>query len=287
MKKTFLGLFVALSMSLSAWSRNVEFAYEVGADVVSSYLWRGQYNGGLSFQPEALVGFDSEHVSFRIGAWATVGASDWGFRKTLPKIGDSDPNTYFVPEVDVMGSLTVYGITIGFTHYYYCDGTNFFNFGKINDIEGSSQTEIQLGYNFDDLLEVPVYINWYTMVSGDDGYPIDPKDADSEYKRAYSSYIEVGYDQELPLGFCLGVQVGITPWKSLYTNYEGKFAVNNISLRLDKVWELGDVCELSLFAQGMINTYDINKENVFIKGSGDDKLYLQRLNGCIGLGVWF
>lgn len=287
MKKTFLSLFLALGMSLGAWASNTEFAYEVGAEVVSSYLWRGQYNGGLSIQPEALVGFDSKHVSFRIGAWATIGASDWGFRKKGTATDDYNPNTYFVPEVDVMGSLTLFGLTVGFTHYYYCDGTNFFNFGKINDIGGTSQTEVQIGYSLEDLMEVPLYINWYTMVSGDDGYLIDPEDEDAGYKRAYSSYIELGYDQELPLGFNLGIQVGMTPWKSLYTNYEGKFAVNNVSLRLEKVFQIGDFCELSLYGMGSVNTYKIDKDNVFIKGSGDDKLCQQRLNGCIGVGIWF
>ena len=41
---------VAVVMSAKA---EVEFAYDAGAEVVSSYIWRGQYNGGLSLQPEA------------------------------------------------------------------------------------------------------------------------------------------------------------------------------------------------------------------------------------------
>ena len=38
---------------------------------------------------------------------------------------------------------------------------------------------------------------------------------------------------------------------------------------------------------GSINTDKINKTNIFVWEAGDDKLYLQKLNGCIGLGVWF
>jgi len=37
----------------------------------------------------------------------------------------------------------------------------------------------------------------------------------------------------------------------------------------------------------MIDTYDINKDNVYIAASGDDKVCMQKLNGVIGLGVWF
>jgi len=57
-------------------------------------------------------------------------------------------------------------------------------------------------------------------------------------------------------------------------------------LRLEKSFDL-DVCSLSLFAQGSLNPDGVNKENAYIKGSGDEKLYNQKLNGVIGVGVWF
>ena len=44
----------------------VALGYDLGAEVVSAYLWRGQYNGGLSFQPMATIGFYTENTSFRI-----------------------------------------------------------------------------------------------------------------------------------------------------------------------------------------------------------------------------
>ena len=65
-----------------------------------------------------------------------------------------------------------------------------------------------------------------------------------------------------------------------------KFAVTNISLKINEEWELNHVT-LDLFAQATLNPDGINKENVFIKGSGDEKLYNQKLNGVIGLGIWF
>ena len=54
MKKisTLLVALMATFVSVNA----VDFAYEAGAEVVSAYIWRGQYNGGLSFQPTASVG---------------------------------------------------------------------------------------------------------------------------------------------------------------------------------------------------------------------------------------
>lgn len=294
MKKYLVCLIAVLAMGTSAMKAGgVEFAYEAGAELVSSYLWRGQYNGGLSFQPTATVGFESDHVQFQIGAWANIGASDWGFKKGLPEITIGDftynPNTQFKPEIDVIANLRIHGLNLGFTHYYYCDGTNFFNFGNIKDIEGSSQTEITVGVDLDDITPENhhIYANWYTMVSGDDAnYDID--DSDNEIiKRAYSSYIEVGYDYtfEKP-GLTLGAQLGIVPWASNDVYGTEGAALKCINLKLNKAWDL-DICEIDLFAQAMIDTYKVNKDNVFIKGSGDDKLYNQKLNGCIGLGIWF
>ena len=42
----------------------------VGADVVSSYLWRGQECGGFSVQPSATVTFNQPGIS--VGAWASA-----------------------------------------------------------------------------------------------------------------------------------------------------------------------------------------------------------------------
>ena len=276
---------VALVATVSmAKAQIIDFAYEAGAEVVSAYLWRGQYDGGLSFQPTASVGFNllEESIQFRVGAWGNLGASDWKFRFGLPEDAEGyNPNTYFVPEVDIFATLNVFGLTAGFTHYYYFGGTPFFS--RLND-DGGSQTEVQLGYNFGTLTPIGLYFNWYTMVAGNDAW----YDSEDIAHRAWSSYIELGYDLELPLDFTIGVQVGMTPWRSLYTDYEGGFAVNNISLRLGKTWEVGDVCEIELFGQGALNTYGLNKDNVFISEAGDYKLgNAQKLNGCLGLGVWF
>jgi hypothetical protein len=122
------------------------------------------------------------------------------------------------------------------------------------------------------------------MVAGDDLVE-DTKKNDGTYKRAFSTYIEAKYDQPLPFEMTLSLALGVSPWASdVYGNE--KFAVTNISARLEKEWEF-DACSLNLFAMGSINTDKINKTNIFVWEAGDDKLYLQKLNGCIGLGVWF
>ena len=58
MKKIFT-LFAAVLMAATVMaeesSPKARFTYEAGAEVVSSYIWRGLYNGGLSLQPSVSV----------------------------------------------------------------------------------------------------------------------------------------------------------------------------------------------------------------------------------------
>ena len=292
----------------STGSSDIEFAYDAGAEVVSAYLWRGQYLGGLSFQPDAEVGFNAlgGDVTFRAGLWANIGASDWKFQKDLAELPGYNPNTYFVPELDVMLTATAYGASVGFTHYYYCDGTNFFAWKNATDNamdDNSSSTEFWFGYNFDHFFGVGAYINWYTTIAGRDLLPETDlkKLANGQtHRNAFSTYIELGYDYDLSQtgiqwmdGITVGAQMGISPWESEEMYYNTRFAVVNLALSLHKEWEL-DICTLDLFAVGSLNPYQMNDKNgycympdAFVSAAGDDKRYMQPLNGTIGLGVWF
>ena len=286
MKKIFT-LFAALLMTAMIMadenSPKARFTYEAGAEVVSSYIWRGLYNGGLSFQPSVSVGFVShtDKVKFDINVWGNIGASDWKFRKGQPNPDAEgyNPNTYFVPEVDFTATLRVYGLVLGATHYYYFGGKPFFS--KLED-EGGSQTEVMVGLRFGDFCEAKgLYVDWHMIVAGNDVNPTNGK-------RAWSTYYELGYEAEFEHDITASIAVGFTPWRSLYTDYEGKFAVNNIALRIGKTWNVADIVDIELFGSGSLNTYEVNKDNCFVWEAGDYKLgAAQRLNGTIGLGFWF
>ena len=139
-----------------------------------------------------------------------------------------------------------------------------------------------MGYNFDHFFGQGAYINWYTMVAGADAN----YDENDEAHRAWSSYIELGYDYTFDnIGLTLGAQLGMSPWESpVYGN--SKFTVTNISLKINKEWEFDHVT-LDLFGQASLNPDGIDKDNVFVNAAGDEKLCVQRLNGTVGLGVWF
>jgi len=295
MKKIFT-VFAAIMMAMTVMAEGdngkAKFKYEAGAEVVSSYIWRGLYNGGLSFQPSASVGFvsNSDKVKFNLGVWGSIGASDWKFRKGFAPLEDgTERNTYFVPEFDISAEMQIYGLVLGATHYYYFGGTSFFS---SRNEEGGSQTEVMVGLRFGDFCKASgLYFNWYTMVSGNDKYDkykIRNHEMDTISHRAWSTYIELGYEAEFEHDITLNICVGMTPWRSLYTDYRGTIAVNNISLRFGKTWNVADVVDIELFALGSMNTYGINKHNCFQWKAGEEKVgSYQRLNGTIGLGFWF
>ena len=190
-----------------------------------------------------------------------------------------------MPEIDITATFGVGGLSVGFTHYYYCDGSNFFSWENINKVvehENTSCTEIFAGYDFGHLHDkAGAYFNWYTTVAGR-----DDNMKDSTVVRAYSSYFEVGYKHTWEnAGVTLNGHIGFSPWTSSYIYSNEGFAVQCLSLRVEKEWAW-DKCSLTLFAEGMMNPSRMNKENLFINKAGDLKKD-QTLNGNIGLGIWF
>ena len=282
----------------------VQFAYDAGVEVVSSYLWRGIHLAGLSVQPTALFGYDGEITSFRGGLWASVGASDWQFKESRTLLDESAPElgndvyegTYLVPELDVLVSFTFWGMVVGLNHQYYFKDQNtgtyspYFCWEKAKRIlekEGTSVTEVQLGVDFGYWFEnVPIYLNWYTVVAGWDPWFNKYGECTGH---ANSTYIELGFSKTFdPYNLTLDVNIGFSPWSSPALYYNQGFAVQCISAKLDKAWDF-EHCTLDLFATGMISPLNkkdpITKDNAIVITAGQEKLY-QRINGQIGLGIW-
>lgn len=226
------------------------------------------------------------------------------FKKGLANYIDADgeevnPNTRFVPEVDIVGQFSALGLSVGFNHYYYCDGSNFFSwknadlFDENGEVKTTTTTEVWAGYNFGYFFgnKAGAYFNWYTTVAGGD---FNYDEATDTYKRAYSSYMEVGYEMCFEnVGITIGAQVGMSPWKSENTYGNEKFAVVNVSAKINKEWEL-DKVTIDLYAQGSINPNGLVTDKndpkynlLLLKAAGGEKIGKQKLNGTIGLGFWF
>ena len=146
--------------------------------------------------------------------------------------------------------------------------------------------EAHVGFHLGDIVEsVPLSLDWYTTVYGDDCY----QDENGEWKRAWSSYVEVGYDFNLPFGLVLGARVGIVPWRSSYTDYQEVWtnaktvAINNVNLRLDRDFELKHVY-LGVWGEMMLNCYGLDKTNLT---TTLENKFDQRLNWRIGASLYF
>lgn len=190
-----------------------EVEVSVGADVVSSYLWRGQQLGGASIQPSLSV----DYKGFSLSAWGSVDMSDNSGR-----------------EVDLTLGYSNGGFSISITDYWsgYGSETKYFQYAAPST---DHVFEAQVGYDFDVLA-----INWYTNITGADG-------VNKKGKRAYSSYVS------LSAPFTLGgidwvAEIGATPWANDYYVVNG-FSVQEISLSAEKEIEITDNFALPLFAK--------------------------------------
>ncbi len=259
----------AFSYQAKAEEASKGLSLEVGADVVSSYLWRGYNFGGLSIQPSVTLDWNGLYLC----GWANIGADSWRFEELSP-------------ELDITIGYDNYGVALDLTHLYYFGGDKYFK-GLDNPQNLSASTmELHAGFHLGDLVEkVPLSIDWYTTMLGYD--PI--VDSEGNVKRAYSTYIQLGYDIYLPLDIVLGLKVGFTPWKGLYSNYEDVWTngrtvgFNNLHLRAEREFEFGKLY-INVWGEAMFNCYGVDKSNIILPfGEAAD----QKLNGCIGVGIYF
>ena len=227
---------------LPDYKEKVGLMYGFNFDVISNYIWRGFYVGSLGFQTDATIGYGGLYMNM----WWNIDATDWKFKALNP-------------EVDFSIGFSRWGLNIYFIHMYYFDYytdgkmSRFFDFGNHGPGEGGTTSEWRISYRVSDNL--PLSILLCTRTFGRDGYY-----QNGELKRAYSSYIELGYDFKLPYDLCLAARLGMTPWTSCYTGFQGTFAVCNISARLNWTYELSSHWNVCPFAHLMLNPYDLSHD---------------------------
>ena len=255
---------VGASSAKSRWldehPKRLGLTYGADINLVANYIWRGLYVGGPSVQASANVGYGGLFVDM----WWNVGSTDWAFQG-------------FLPEVDISVGFSRWGFRLFVIHMCYFDGTGLFDFKQAAPGQPGNTTELRAGYKVSSKL--PLSILWCTRFTSRDGYLLE----DGSVKRAWSSYLELGYDFALPYDMTLSARLGMTPWKSLYTSYKGDFAVNNIALTLRKDWSLSAHCGLHLSADLMLNPWRISRENIRWSATHPGE---QRFNANISCGVY-
>ncbi|MDR2085649.1 MAG: hypothetical protein LBP72_00570 [Dysgonamonadaceae bacterium] len=239
---------LTIAVLVGAFGASKAQEFSVGADVVSSYVWRGVYQGGgASIQPS--IGFSIG--GFSLGAWGSSNLT--GGNK----------------EVDFTAGYEFSGVSLSVTDYWWA-GENAYNYFKLyGQDETAHVLEATIGYTLP-VENFPLSLNWSTVLGGADGVNKDGKDA-------YSSYLELSYPFKVK-DIELSATVGIVPWgTTLYgfsdtidtdgdgiedeeigtglANYrpDASFSVVNINLKASKEIKITDSFSLPVFGQVIAN----------------------------------
>ena len=229
MKKIVL-LAMGLAMSMATLAQD-KIETTVAADVVSSYIWRGQDLGSAAVQPTLGVGYKGLSLS----AWGSYGLV----------------NTADTKEFDLTLAYTTGGFNIGITDYWFDRGGldpegRYFKY----DAHGTNHVfEANIGYDFG-----PLSLQWFTNFAGNDG-------TNKDDKRAYSSYVEVAVPFKLATVDWTAT-AGAVPWATTSYGTSG-FAVTNLSLKATKEIKVTDTFSIPVFGQVVGNPCSQNAYLVF------------------------
>lgn len=211
----------AVAQEESAASKEKKVEFSVGADLVSSYVWRGQYMGSLAAQP----GVEMSVGGFTLGSWGSVGIND----------GDTK-------ELDFYASYQIKAFSFGLTDYFCTPSWNDHSYFADN----SHVLELNLGWDFAEVCD-----KFAMTVSANTNLLNDKTIRDGKEKEELSTYIELGYPVESKIvnwDFALGTCVN----KSSFYGVD-KFGVINIGVKASKDIEITDKFSLPLFAQMILN----------------------------------
>lgn len=181
-----------ISLGFGASAQELSF----GADIVSSYVWRGEKLGNVSFQPA----ISAEYKGLSLTAW---GSRDF--------TGD-------VMELDLTAAYCFGRFSLEITDYYATSGENIEPYFKYKAGNGHV-FEATAAYTFGE--KIPLTLSWNTYFAGTD---------DTYKSQDYSTYIEAAYSFTLWTAD-VHTEVGITPWKGAYAD---RLNVVNIGIGASK-----------------------------------------------------
>lgn len=189
-----------------------------GSDIVSSYMWRGLREAGVSFQPTLTL----EAAGFSLSAWGSADFAGKSY-KEMDLIAAYEAGSLRFTLADI---YCVYPES-GKTDYGY------FDFAK------GSPHRIEAGVVWRITERIPLTLSWYTTLFGGSDY-------DSSGKRAYASYAELSYPFAVK-GIDMKAGIGIVPWNAsgVYGIDRG-FYVQNVFIDAGKSWSLKDAAGLQV-----------------------------------------
>ena len=215
--------FFAATVAMYGEEKESKFSVDVEVDLVSSYVWRGMYQTGVSVQP--VLSLSAYGVT--LGTW-----------------GSSDFST-FAKELDFFLSYEIGGFSASITDYWWNgEGESFFRERGSHFLEGS------LEYTFSEKFPLSLGIN--TMFWGD-----GDKNADGNQR--YSTYISASYPFSVGSTDC-EVGIGVSPWEGLYSD---KFDVAVISAKASRNLKLSSEYSLPIFVELILSPAQDNAYLIF------------------------
>lgn len=209
--------------TLPAAGKN-RFGFEMGIDLLSSYVSRGSYQAGASFQPSLQVSM----AGLYLGAWGSTDFAGTQMR-----------------EINLMLGYRKGGFEVAVTDYYIAPHPEaegrFFDFGH------RSAHTFEASVSWTVSKRIPITIWWGTMFAG--------ADVADNGRRNYSSYAEISYPFSIRNVVDLKAGVGAMPWSTENCFNTRGFAVTNVYLHAMKMWTLRRNLRLGLLARIICNPY--------------------------------
>lgn len=234
-KKSILSTVAVAAVCVAGISDVKAQEFIIQGDLVSSYVWRGVYQGGAaSFQPT--LGFSAGN--FSLTAWGSTSLSESNKEIDLTaayKFGEAGP---------VLSVASLWWAGQGANKYFH-----------FNSRETAHHFEAGLAYTLP-MERFPLTIAWYTMFAGADK-KVDDK---GEVKQNYSSYLELNYPFTVK-DVDLNATVGMLPYEAgcnndgsyIYGVSNGGFAVTNVALKATKAINFNEKFSLPVFVQAIWN----------------------------------
>jgi len=230
LKTILIGAVALLSASISAMAQETtsttsnKIGITVGADIVSSYIWRGVYFAGASFQPAVNLTYGGLTAGF----WGSSDFVDGNYK-----------------EVDASIFYTISGFKAGITNYWW-SGKNQPYIAKDSVGKSGHYLEGTLGYSISNISLVANTFFW-----GD-------RDKNAKRDQMFSTYIEASYVATVG-DITFTPAVGVSPWESnsnigYHLNpsnsvNETGFKVCNVSLKASKSLKFSETVSIPVFGQ--------------------------------------
>jgi hypothetical protein len=252
---------LALTQEKTADTTKVEKKWDINLDIASRYIWRGQSWGG-NYPVAQLYGNYNLSDKFSVGIWTTT-----NFQK---EYYDADGASKGYQELDFVVNYAVNKfLTISAQQYYW--PTTDFQEGVSNDFfnwKNNSVNTLDLMFMFDfSDYKVPLWFTTSTFIAGND-YRYEDEE-DEKGKQNYTTYLEVGYNYEAPLGINLAPVVGVVlNNKAKYYTYADydKPSFVNFGMKASKDFKLSKSITMPIWLNYTYNAAS-NKDNLEPFGS--------------------